>query len=66
MLIITGKRIKIILVCIFIAMFAFSFQIATTKKEDNLNTNTQNALPTTATPVSGKTVVVDARSRCPR
>ena len=58
MLVITGKRIKIILACIFIAMFAFSFQIATSQKEEN--TNTQNTLPTTATPVSGKTVVVDA------
>ena len=58
MLVITGKRIKIILACIFIAMFAFSFQIATSQKEAHINT--QNTIPTTATPVSGKTIVVDA------
>lgn len=56
MLVISGKRIKIILGCVFIAIFAFTFQIAS-KKE---NANAQNVIPTTATPVSGKTIIIDA------
>jgi len=56
MLVISGKRIKIILGCVFIAIFAFTFQIAS-KKE---NTKVQNVIPTTATPVSGKTIIIDA------
>lgn len=56
MLVISGKRIKIILGCVFIAIFAFTFQIASEKE----NTNVQNVIPTTATPVSGKTIIIDA------
>jgi len=57
MLVINQKRIKIMLSCILIGLFAFSFQIA------NKNTQTKNnteVIQTTATPVSGKTVVLDA------
>lgn len=56
MLVISGKRIKIILGCVFIAIFAFTFQIASEKE----NAKVQNAIPTTATPVSGKTIIIDA------
>ena len=56
MLVITGKRIKIILSCIFIALFAFSFQVANPSKEENFG----NAVQVTTTPASGKTVVIDA------
>lgn len=56
MLVISGKRIKIILGCVFIAIFAFTFQIASEKE----NAKVQNVIPTTATPVSGKTIIIDA------
>ena len=51
MLVLSRKRISIIIVGVLISLF--SFIIATTdKKEDTV--------PTTATPVSGRTIVVDA------
>lgn len=56
MLVISGKRIKIILGCVFIAIFTFTFQIASEKE----NAKVQNVIPTTATPVSGKTIIIDA------
>lgn len=56
MIVINKKRIQIILSCLIIGLLAFSFQIA-----DNKNTIEQkNILETTATPVSGKIVVIDA------
>lgn len=55
MLVISKKRLSIILSCVFIGVFAFSFQIA----NDDKNQNT-NIVETTSTPVSGKTVVIDA------
>lgn len=62
MLVINRKRIQIILSCLFIAIFAFSFQIANNGDELGKNTNSQqqSTVQTTATPVSGKTIVVDA------
>ena len=62
MIVITRKRIQIILSCLFIAIFAFSFQIANNGNELGKNTNEQqeSTVQTTATPVSGKTIVVDA------
>lgn len=62
MLVINRKRIQIILSCLFIAIFAFSFQIANNGNELGKNTNSQqqSTVQTTATPVSGKTIVVDA------
>lgn len=62
MLVINRKRIQIILSCLFIAIFAFSFQIANNGNELEKNTNSQqqSTVQTTATPVSGKTIVVDA------
>lgn len=51
MLVLNRKRISIVILCILVSVF--SFMIATTdKKEDTV--------PTTATPVSGRTIVVDA------
>lgn len=64
MIVINKKRIQIILSCVLIAVFAFSFQIANNSKEVETNRNTEvqkeNTVTTTATPVSGKTIVVDA------
>lgn len=62
MVIINKKRIQIILSCLIIGIFTFSFQIASNKNElgKNIDSEQQNALETTATPVSGKTVVIDA------
>ncbi len=54
MIVVHRKTIQRILACILIGIFAFSFQIA--------NKKTNNTVETTATPVSGKTVVVDARA----
>lgn len=62
MIVIQKKRLQIIVTCLFIGVFAFYFQIAGTQKqlaEDNIE-KTQNTVQTTATPVSGKTIVVDA------
>lgn len=59
MIIINKKRIQIIVSCILIAVFAFTFQIATSEKK---RTQEENTVQTAATPVSGKTIVIDARS----
>ena len=57
MLVINQKRIKLILSCILIALFAFSFKIADNNQKTK---NVKETVETTATPVSGKTVVLDA------
>lgn len=57
MIIINKKRIQIILSCIIVGILAFSFQVA---DNNNNNDEKENAVQTTATPVSGKTVVLDA------
>lgn len=59
MIIINKKRIQIIVSCILIGVFAFTFQIATSEKK---RTQEENTVQTAATPVSGKTIVIDARS----
>ena len=56
MLVISKKRIQIILSCLIMGLFAFSFQVA----ENNSATELKNTVETTATPVSGKVVVIDA------
>ena len=56
MLVISKKRIQIILSCLIMALFAFSFQVA----ENNRGLETKNTVETTSTPVSGKVVVLDA------
>ena len=58
MLVISKKRLKIILGGILLALFTFSFQIANKETEEK-----DNILQVTATPVSGKTVVLDAGHR---
>lgn len=55
MIIISKKRIQIITSCILLGILAFSFQIARTEHNEN-----NTAVPTTSTPVSGKTIVIDA------
>ena len=57
MLVISKKRIQVILSCLIMGLFAFSFQVA----ENNNNAiEPKNIVETTATPVSGKVVVIDA------
>ena len=60
MIIIQKKRIQIILTCILISIFAFTFQIADQKQEEKKSNNTNETTQVTATPVSGKTIVIDA------
>lgn len=63
MIVISKKRIEIILSCVIISLLAFSFKIA---GRTNTNTNQESngtndkAMETVSTPVSGKTVVLDA------
>ena len=64
MLVINKKRIQIVVSCVLVGLLAFSFQIANNKNKLGENTNSeqqqQKTVQTTATPVSGKTIVVDA------
>lgn len=60
MVVMSKKRIQIILSCLLVGLFAFSFQIAGQKKEEQTPINKNSVVETTATPVSGKTVVLDA------
>lgn len=60
MIIINKKRASIILSCIFIGLFTFSFQIANKRSELDENSIMINTVETAATPISGKTIVVDA------
>ena len=59
MIILSKKRIGIILTCVLIGIFTFSFQVANNEKYSVDSEN--NTIPTSSTPVSGKTVVLDAR-----
>ena len=62
MVVFNKKRIEIIISCVIIALFVFSVQISNnknTKEEKNLS-NSKSILETTATPASGKTIVLDA------
>lgn len=58
MILINKKRLGIILSCIFVGLFAFSFKIASEKNISNTNVEDNKILETAATPVSGKTIVV--------
>ena len=62
MVIINKKRIQIIISALLVGIFTFSLQIANNnqKGEKNKNQNNEIVIQTTATPVSGKTVVLDA------
>lgn len=55
MIAINKKRIKIMVSCLLISIFAFSFQLANIEKE-----KIQNTVETTTTPISGRTIVLDA------
>lgn len=62
MVVFNKKRIEIIISCVIIALFVFSVQISNnknTKDEKNIN-ESKSILETTATPASGKTIVLDA------
>lgn len=60
MVVINKKRIQIILSCVLISLLVFSIQVGNTKN-NTINTNeTNNLIETTSTPVSGKTVILDA------
>ena len=60
MLIINKKRIQIIMACIFISLFAFSIQMSQTQNNTQHTNSSNNLVETTSTPVSGKTIVIDA------
>ncbi len=55
MYIIKRKRISLILIALILGIFAYSYE----KDKMNISEEIQS---TTATPVSGKVIVVDARS----
>lgn len=69
MIIINKKRIKIILSCVMIGLLAFSFQVGNYKDGLEVNKNSEQqqqiTMQTTATPVSGKTIVLDAGHGAP-
>ena len=56
------KRIEIIISCVIIALFVFSIQISNQRnsKEENVISEQKSSIETTATPASGKTIVLDA------
>lgn len=64
MIIINKKRIQIILSCVIVSLLVFFFQVANDKdrleKNKDLEQQQQITVQTTATPVSGKTIVLDA------
>lgn len=60
MIIINKKRLGIILSCLFVGLFAFSFKIASNENMGKVNLQENTILETAATPVSGKTIVIDA------
>lgn len=54
MFVVNRKRLSIILVGLFLSIFAFSYQMTKDR--------TEVEVPVTATPVSGKVVILDARA----
>ena len=62
MIIVNKKRIQIIISALLVGIFTFSLQIANNNQKDEKEKNRshEGAIQTTATPVSGKTVVLDA------
>lgn len=60
MIILSKKRIQIVVVGIVVSLLAFSIQIGS-RNNNITNTNESiNTVETTSTPVSGKTVILDA------
>ena len=60
MIVLSRKRLGILLTSIFIAVFAFSFKTADNSVQDGKTKENMQAIQTTTTPVSGKVVVLDA------
>ena len=58
MLILSKKRITLMLCMIFVSLYAFSFKIA--NNSENLLSDTGRTVETVATPVSNKVIIVDA------
>ncbi len=56
MIIINKKRMKMIVACLLIGIFSFTLQVV----NHHTNEEKQNTVMTTATPVSGKTIIIDA------
>ena len=54
------KRIEIIVSCVIIALFVFSIQISNKNNIKEKDSDNNKILETTATPASGKNVVIDA------
>lgn len=61
MVVFKKKRMEIIISCLIIALFVFSIQISKNEKVKNENNSEERgSLETTASPASGKTIVIDA------
>jgi N-acetylmuramoyl-L-alanine amidase len=60
MVVFNKKRIEIIVSCVIIALFVFSIQISNKNNIKEKDSDNNKTLETTATPASGKTVVIDA------
>ena len=62
MVVFSKKRIEIIISCVIIALFVFSVQISNNKKakEEKKLSDSKTIVETTATPASGRTIVLDA------
>lgn len=58
MLILSKKRITLMLCMIFVSLYAFSFKIA--NNSTNLIEDSGRTVETVATPVSNKVIIVDA------
>lgn len=60
MIVLSKKRIQIVVVGIIVSLLAFTIQIGS-RNNNITNTNEGiNVVETTSTPVSGKTVILDA------
>ena len=60
MIVIQKKRIQIIILCLIISILSFTFQLTSNKNIDLEKKETTKLQETTATPVSGKTIIIDA------
>ena len=60
MIVLSRKKLGILLTSIFIAVFAFSFKTADNMRQDIKARENTQVVQTTTTPVSGKVVVLDA------
>ena len=56
MIVLSKKRITLILSCVIVGIFTFMLQ--------SVDLNVRETVPTVTLPISGKTIIVDARTRC--